>query len=176
MLEIIIAVIVGISLLLLICTIINNRFQLAIIKIEKAEEDIDIYLEKKKDYLDRTRPIISKELKLDDFLPELEMNFQEISNFEENDILKKSYNDLFHTIDDNDKLLKSETLISIIQSLNENEENIVGAIRFYNDTVVEYNKLIVSFPSNIIGFFKRYKKKSFYSNEKREIFEILNEK
>jgi len=176
MLEIIIAVIVGISLLLLICTIINNRFQLAIIKIEKAEEDIDIYLEKKKDYLDRTRPIISKELKLDDFLPELEMNFQEISNFEENDILKKSYHDLFHTIDDNDKLLKSETLVSIIQSLNENEENIVGAIRFYNDTVVEYNKLIVSFPSNIIGFFKRYKKKSFYSNEKREIFEILNEK
>ncbi len=174
--EIIVAVIVGISLILLICTIINNRFQLAIIKIEKAEEDIDIYLEKKKDFLDRTRPIVSKELKMDDFLPELNMNFQQISNFEENDILKKVYNDLFKTIDDNDKLLKSDNLINIIKGLNENEESIVGAIKFYNDTVVEYNKLVVSFPSSIVSLFKRYKKKEFYSNEKREIFEILNEK
>ena len=63
MLEIIIGVIVVISFLLLIATVINNRFQLAIIKIEKAEEDIDIYLEKKREFLDRTRPIISKELK-----------------------------------------------------------------------------------------------------------------
>ena len=47
MLEIIIGVIVVISFLLLIATVINNRFQLAIIKIEKAEEDIDIYLEKR---------------------------------------------------------------------------------------------------------------------------------
>ena len=72
--------------------------------------------------------------------------------------------------------MKSESLVSIIHNLNENEENIVGAIKFYNDTVVEYNKLIVSFPSSIVGFFKRYKKKEFYNNEKREIFEILNEK
>ena len=172
----IVGAIVAISFILLICTIINNRFQLAIIKIEKAEEDIDIYLEKKKELLDRTRPIVSKELKLDAFLPDLEQDFNAISNFDENDILKKCYNDLFKTIDDNEKLLKSETLTNILTSLNENEENIVGAIRFYNDTVVSYNKLVVSFPSNIVGFFKRYKKKNFYNNEKREIFDVFSEK
>ncbi len=176
MLEIIIAVVVVISFILLICTIISNRFKLAVIKIEKAEEDIDIYLEKKRDYLDRTRPIITKELKIEEFLTDLDQNFNEISNVYENDILKKVYNDLFKTIDDNDKLLKSEALTSIIKSLNENEENIIGAIRYYNDNVVEYNKLIVSFPSNIVGFFKRYKKKEFYNNEKREIFEIFNDR
>ena len=176
MLEIILGVVAGISFILLIATIINNKFQLAVIKIEKAEEDIDIYLEKKRELLDRTRPIITKELKEEDFLTELDQNFAEISNFAENDILKKSYNDLFKTIDENDKLLKSDALSTILSSLNDNEENIVGAIKFYNDTVVEYNKLIVSFPSNIIGFFKRYKKKEFYNNEKREMFEILNEK
>ncbi|MBR3210400.1 MAG: LemA family protein [Bacilli bacterium] len=165
-----------VSFILLVCTVINNRFQIAIIKIEKAEEDIDIYLEKKRELLDRTRPVVSKELKLEDFLPELEQNFQEISNFDENDILKKCYNDLFKLIDDNEKLLKSETLGNILIGLNENEENIVGAIKFYNDTVVSYNNLVVSFPSNIIGFFKRYKKKSFYNNEKREIFDVINEK
>ena len=176
MLETILCVIVGISFILLVATIINNKFQLAIIKIEKAEEDIDIYLENKKDLLERTRPIITKELKLDEYLPELDKNFSSISNFEENDILKKAYNDLFKTIDENDKLLKSEALSMIVKNLNDNEENIVGAIKFYNNTVVEYNQLIVSFPSNIVGFFKRYRRKEFYNNEKREMFEILNEK
>ena len=176
MLEIVLGVIVGISLLLLISTLISNKFQLAIIKIEQAEQDIDIYLDTKKDLLDRTRPIITKELKIDEFLPEIDRNFTEISNFEQNDILKKAYNDLFKIIDENDKLLKSEALSMILTSLNDNEENIVGAIKFYNNTVVEYNKLVLSFPSNIIGFFKRCKKKEFYNNEKREMFEILNEK
>lgn len=176
MLEYIIGIIVAISFVLLVSTIINNRFQLALIKIEKAEEDIDIYLEKKRELLDRTRPIISKEMKLDIFLPELEQDFTAVSNFDENDILKRCYNELFKMIDDNDKLLKSDTLTNILKNLNENEENIVGAIRFYNDTVVAYNKLVVAFPSNIIGLFKRYKKKSFYNNEKREIFGILSEK
>ena len=174
MYEIIIGIIVGISLLLLIATIINNRFKLAIIKIEKAEEDIDIYLEKKRDLLERTRPIIMKELKEEEFLPEMDQNFQDMNNVDENDVLKMCYNQLFNKIDENDKLLKSDSLTNIVQNLNSNEENVIGAIRFYNDTVVEYNKLVVSFPSNIIGFIKRYKKKNFYNNEKREIFEILN--
>ena len=174
MYEIIIGIIVGISLLLLIETIINNRFQLALIKIEKAEEDIDIYLEKKRDLLERTRSIIKKELKVDEFLPELNQNFQDMNNVDENDVLKMCYNQLFNIIDENDKLLKSDSLMNILHTLNENEENVIGAIRFYNDTVVEYNKLVVSFPSSIIGLFKRYKKKNFYNNEKREIFEILN--
>ena len=176
MLETIIAVVVIISFIMLVCTIIHNRFQLAIIKIEKAEDDISIYLEKKRELLSRTRPIVTKELKLDTFLAELDDNFKDINNFVENDLLKKAYNEFLKMIDDNDKLLKSDSLSSIISQLNDNEEDIVGAIRFYNDTVVNYNKLVVSFPSNVVGFFMRLKRKEFYNNEKKEMFEILNEK
>ena len=144
MLETILGVIVGLSILLCLYNILNNKFQLSIIKIEKAEEDIDIYLQKKLELLNRT--------------------------------LKNVYNGLFKTLDEHEKLLKSETLVSILESLNNNEEDIIGAIKFYNDTVVGYNQLIVSFPSKIIAVIKRYKKKDFYNNEKREIFEILNQK
>ena len=52
----------------------------------------------------------------------------------------------------------------------------MGAIKFYNDTVVDFNRLVASFPSKIVAFIKRYRKKEFYNNEKREMFEILNEK
>ncbi len=176
MLEIIIGVIVIISFLLLIIVINNNKFQFSIIKIDKAEEDISLYLEKKKELLNRSRPVIIKELKLDSFLEDLDNDLDNMNNFEEYELLKKEYNNFFKTLDENEKLLKSETLLSILEDLNDNEEDIVGAIKFYNDTVVEFNKLLVSFPSNIISFFKRYKKKEFYNDEKREIFEILNDK
>jgi len=176
LIEIILGVIVVISLLLMLFEIYNNRFQLAIIKIDKAEEDISLYLDKKRELLQRTRPIVKKELKLDEFIECVEDNFEEVNNFEEHNILKGAYNEFFKTLDENEKLLKSETLMSILDDLNNNEENIIGAIKFYNDTVVFFNQLVVSFPARIVAFLKRYKKKEFYNNEKREIFEILNEK
>ena len=176
MLQIILIIIIVISLLSIGIVIINNKFQLSIIKIDKAEEDIDIYLEKKKSLLERTRPIIKKALKKDEYLLDLDNNFDELNNFDEHNLLKKIYNELFKIIDENEKLLKSNSLVKLLEELNDNEEDIVGAIKFYNDTVVEFNQLIVSFPSSIVAFFKRYKKKDFYNNEKREIFEILNEK
>ena len=176
MIYAIIGGIIFFGIILLIITIINNKYKLAIIEIDKAEEDIGIYLIKKKELLDRSRPIIQKELKMEQFLVDLDIDIDSINHFEANDLLRKAYNELFKVIDDNDKLLKSETLKGILEGLEENEENIIGAIKFYNDTVVDFNQLIVSFPSSIIAFFRRYKKKDFYNNEKREIFEILNEK
>ena len=167
-------VLIILCLIVLGITLLNNRFMLAIIKISKAEEDIDMYLIKKKDLLIRGRNVVIKELKIKEFLPEIDVNFDEINNFEENDILRKAYNDLFKKIDDNDKLLKSEALNKILEELDDNEEDIVGAIKFYNDTVVDFNQLLISFPSGIIGFFKRYKKKEFYNNEKREMMDIIN--
>jgi hypothetical protein len=176
MLEIILGIIVGISLLLFIFVIYNNKYQLAIIKICKAEEDISMYLQKKEELLNRAKPIIQKETKKKDIMLELDMIEVEASNFDKHLTLKKVYNELFKLLDENEKLFKSKSLQGILEELNQNEENIVGSIRFYNDTVVEYNHLVLSFPSSVVAFIRRYKKKEFYNNEKRENFEILNEK
>lgn len=174
--ETILLIFVIISLLAFIIVIINNKFQLTIIKIDKAEEDIDIYLEKKKELLTRTVPIVKKELKIKEFLGELDKYNNDLNNFEKHNILKSNYNELFKTLDENEKLLKSDSLVKILEELNDNEENIVGAIKYYNDSVVEFNQLVVSFPCNLIALVRRYKKLEFYNNEKREIFEILNQK
>ena len=176
MIEKILAAVAIVGFILFIATIINNRFKFAIIKIEKAEEDINLYLQKKKELIERTIPIIKKELKLKEYLNDINSINDETNNFNKNDILKKLSNEIYKTIDENEKLYKSDSLMSIINELSDNEENIVGAIKFYNDTVVDYNKLAISFPTNIVALVKRYKKKQFYNNEKREMFEILNEK
>lgn len=176
MIEIGLGIVVGISFILLISTIYNNKFHFATIKIEKAQEDIDMYLQKKKELLERSRVIVNKETKIKGFLTELDDYNSDINSFDLNDLLKKGYNNLFKVLDENEKLFKSESLMSILNNLNDNEEKIVGAIKFYNDTVVDYNRLVMAFPASVIAFFKRYKKKEFYNNEKREMFEILNEK
>ena len=172
MLEIILGIVVFISILLIIIILINNKFKLAIIKIDKAQEDISLYLQKKEELLNRTKPIIKKELKLKEFLQDLDNISVEASNFDVHMQLKKAYNEFFKIIDENEKLLKSKSMLSILDELDENEENIVGSIRFYNDTVVDYNQLVISFPSNVVAFFRRYKKKNFYNNEKRDITDI----
>ena len=176
MLGIILGVVVVVVFLAFIFVISDNKFKLTIIKIDKANEDIDLYLQKKRELLERSRPIVKKELKIKNFIEELNENNENVDNFQNHMLLKKYYNELFKILDENEKLLKSKTLIKILEDLNENEENIVGAIKYYNDTVVEFNKLVVSFPSKILAFFKKYKKLDFYNNEKREIFEILNDK
>ena len=176
MLELIILIIVIISFILFIFTIYYNKYQLVIIKIDKAEEDISLYLQRKQELLERVKPILKKELKKDYYLSSLDEINEDFNNFELHDVLKRNYNELFKVMDENEKLLKSESLLQLLENLNTNEENIVGSIKFYNDTVVEYNRLIVSFPSSIVAFVRGYKKREFYNNEKREIFEILNEK
>jgi hypothetical protein len=176
MLEIIIGVIVVISFISFIMVMYNNKFELTNIKIEKAEQDIELYLKNKLELLQRTRPIVKKALRTKTFMEDLDTIPTDLNNLETHITLKKIYNELFKALDEHEKLYKSEPLMKILDELNDNEEDIIGAIKFYNDTVVDFNKLVVSFPSNILAVFKRYKKLDFYNNEKREIFEILNEK
>lgn len=176
MLEIIIGVIVVISIITFIIVMYNNKYEMANIKIEKAEQDIALYLKNKLELLQRTRPIVKKALRTKEFMEDLDKIAPELNNLEMHITLKKIYNELFKAMDEHEKLYKSEPLLKILDELNDNEEDIIGAIKFYNDTVVDFNKLVVSFPSSIIAIFKRYKKLEFYNNEKREIFEILNEK
>ena len=176
MLEIILGCVVIVALVCLIFVIYHNKFQISVIKIEEAENNIDLFLLKKLDLLKRAQPIIKKELKLDSFLEQLEDNdIQDLNHFELNDLLKTRFNELFQILDENEKLFKSESLVRIIEEINDNEINLVAAVKFYNDTVVTFNQLIVSFPSNIIRLFFGYKKKEFYNHEKREMYEILKD-
>lgn len=175
---IIIGSVVGLLFILVtIISIYHNKFQFCIIKIDEAENNIGVLLEKKREYLERTRPIIKKELKMDEFLEVLEnLDEKRLNHFEINSLLKDCAYDLFKLLDENEKLYKSEALVGIIEELNDNEDMIVGSINYYNDSVVEFNKLVVSFPSRLVAFLFRYKKKQFHNNEKREMYEILNEK
>ncbi|MBR6949534.1 MAG: LemA family protein [Bacilli bacterium] len=174
MIKILIGVAIVILLFIIIFVIYGNRFNFAIIKINEAESNLDILLNRKLDLLERTVPIIKKELKLEEFMAELNgINEANLNHFQLNEILKTEYDELFKTLDENEKLFKSESLNRILRDLNDNEEAIIGSIKFYNDNVVIFNQLVSSFPSKIVALFKRYKRKDFYNDENKEMYEIL---
>ena len=92
--------------LLLIFVIFKNKFNFAVIKIQEAEDNLSIYLDKEKDLIERAIPVIKKELKYDEYLSELNgYDKEKLNLFQLNKILSHSYNELMATIDDNEKLL-----------------------------------------------------------------------
>lgn len=80
-----------------------------------------------------------------------------------------------HYMDNNEKLLKNESIININKELNEANIHINGGKKYYNDNLVQYNNLCNAFPSNIIAKLKKYKEKEFLDTEIKEELKILDE-
>ena len=175
--QIIIAIVIVVCILLILILLGKNKFNFSIIKIEEAESNIEIYLEKKRNLLERAIPVLKKELKQDDFLKSLDKLDKDVLNhFQINTLLHNAYLELLGIIDENEKLLKSKTITKIVRDLDSNEQNRIGSIKYYNDNVTNFNKLVNSFPTNIIAFFSKYKNKDYYNDEDKEMGEILEEK
>ena len=90
---------------------------------------------------------------------------------ESNNILD-NMNRLIATVEAYPELKSSDLYIKLMKSLNEVEEKISAARRFYNSSVNSYNNKREMFPSNIIAKIFGFKKVEFYkidTNEKENI-------
>ena len=176
---IIVAIVAILIIVIALVMITNyNKFQYSSIKISEAENNIDILLEKKIDYISRFIPLIKENTKEDCKLLE-KVNLlknKSYNNFELNKELYDYNKELREIIDTNEKILKIEAVNNLYQEYLDNEEDLEASKDYYNDNVTEYNKLVHLFPSNIVGFLFKFKHKEFYIDEKEEIFEILKEK
>lgn len=171
---IIIACLVLVILIVIIVKFYHNKYKFVMIKLEEAKNSIELQLQKKCELFDKIRSIISKELKYNELFDYLD-NSKDYTLIELNDLYAKAYNELFKLVDDNEELIKNNDFSDILDKINNNETDLTAAINFYNDSAVIYNELVSSFPSNIIAFFRRYKKLDFYGNKKRKIYDILND-
>ena len=85
-----------------------------------------------------------------------------MTNFELDRNLYDAINE-FHVVKEkHEELQTNEKFLKIEINLMESESEIVGLRKYYNDIVTDYNKLVKSFPSNIVAFFKRYKVKEYF--------------
>jgi len=172
-------IIIGI-ILIIITTIIlmilnsKNKFNLLNIKIKESESNIDLFLQKKKNILQRIIKIILEDEKYKDYFTEFEEDIsKKNNNFQFHSLLNKYYMQVSKIIFDDDKVATLDKVVELLSELKDNEEDLIGSIKFYNDTVVDYNGLIKTFPHNLFSIIVGYKEKEFYSNEKEEMFQIL---
>lgn len=177
-------IIVGACALFLIFIMIEigffNKFQLFKTKISEAFNNMDILFEKKANLLERAINIIKEnndKYKEEELLDNMKkIKSKKLDRFELNHELNLGFRDYKAILDLDKKLSELDALKNINEELESIDDELNGCKKYYNDTIVSYNSLTKSFPSNLVALLFRYKKEDFFKEEKIETLEILKEK
>ncbi|GEM_PF-5622453 len=166
--------IIGLILLVILLLVINflyykNKFNFYFLKVEEANNNIELILEKKIEILLKIAKIIDKDME------------KELEEFKKKEISKhQCYIELSSL---GNKLLKeadaeeyesNKKISNLIERFDDNECDLKGVLKYYNDNAVEINNYIHKFPSNIVSLFSHFKELDIYKIEKRESFAILS--
>jgi len=180
MYYIIVTIITLIMIFIMVEISFYNKFQLLKIKISEALNNMDILFEKKYSLLERCANIIKEnnkkykeELLLDNLV---KIKNQKIDRFDINRELMIASRDYYGLLDLDTKLASIEALKNINEELINIDTDLNASKKYYNDSIILYNKLVNCFPSSIVAKIFKYKKEEFFKEEKLETLEILKEK
>ena len=166
--------IIGLVLLVILLLVINflyykNKFNFYFLKVEEADNNIELILEKKTEILLKMAKIIDKDMEKE--LEELKK--KEISKHQCYIELSSLGNKLLKEADA-EEYESNKKLNNLIGRFDDNECDLKGSLKYYNDNAVEINNYIHKFPSNIVSLFSHFKELDIYKIEKRESFAILS--
>lgn len=146
-----------------------NKFQGYIIRINEAEADIDATLRKRFDLLNKSIGIIKNNTDKDTVLEELSnLRSKKLTNFELDRKIYDAINEITSLKEEFRDLKKCEGFMKVELGINETEAEIVAARKYYNDIITDYNKLVKSFPSNVIAKLCKFKSKTYFDGKNME--------
>ena len=174
--DIMVALIVSLSFITILCAIIlaftitYNRIQDCIIRINEAEVNIDTILRKRFDLLNKSITIIKNTTKTEDEILDIivKLRTRKLTNFELDRSLYDAINEFTSYKEKYKELKNCEEYLKIEINLFESESEIIALRKYYNDIITDYNKLIKSFPSNLIALVKNYQVKSYFDGNNLE--------
>ena len=165
----IIFIFVFIIICILFVWIINtyNKFQNYIIRINEAETNIDSTLRTRFDLLNKSIDIIKANTNTEEDVLNIivKLRSRKLSNFDLDRQLYDGINEFQKYKETYPELKNSEVFTKIDISLNESEAEIIAFRKYYNDIITEYNKMVKSFPSNIIALFFKFKPKLYFDGK-----------
>ena len=161
------SILIAISLLIIWLATSYNQFQVLIIRINEAEANIDSVLRKRFDLLNKSIDIIKANTDSKDNVLEqiVKLRSRKLSNFELDRKLYDALKDFEKYKNEYPKLKNVESFMKIDISLNESEAEIVAFRKYYNDIITDYNKLVKSFPTNIIALIFKFKDKLYFDGK-----------
>ena len=161
------SILIAISLLIIWLATSYNQFQVLIIRINEAEANIDSVLRKRFDLLNKSIDIIKANTDSKDNVLEqiVKLRSRKLSNFELDRKLYDALKEFEKYKNEYPKLKNVESFMKIDISLNESEAEIVAFRKYYNDIINDYNKLVKSFPTNIIALIFKFKDKLYFDGK-----------
>ena len=168
---VLLGIIIVICLIISIYTILYNKIQDYIIKINEVESIIDDNLRNKYDNINKTISIIKGIKEIEDkidisvFDEFIRLKTKKNSNFDLDRNLIDTENLLIHLKEKYKQIKTNEDIIEIIKKIDENNENLIVNKEYYNKNIAEYNKLIKLFPTNIIARIAKYQEKLFFDRK-----------
>ncbi|MEI3507719.1 MAG: LemA family protein [Bacilli bacterium] len=165
--------IIGIAIIIIIFIIgvaiaaAYNNFQAYIIRINEAEANIDFILRKRFDLLNKSIDIIKANIKTEEDVLSIivKLRSRKLSNFDLDRQLYEGIKEFNKYKEEYPELKQSEVFTRIDISLNESEAEIVAFRKYYNDIITDYNKMVKSFPSNIIALIFKFKSKLYFDGK-----------
>ncbi len=162
-------IILFIIILLVICGLIcyvllYNKINETIIRVDEAESRIDNNLRDKYDILNRAITLFKTKIDLDPemFKDLMKLKSRKISNFELDRVLVKSHNEFITIYENHKELRESDEIYKASKQLEIIDEELVTLRNYYNANILNYNKMIKKFPTNIIAEIKKYKERLLY--------------
>ena len=155
---------------------IYNKFQVFIIRINEAETNIDSVIRKRFDLLNKSIDIIKENTNTkDNILKSIDgLKSKKLSNFELDRKLYDGLKEFSKYKEKYPKLKNNESFIKIDVELNASEAEIVALRKYYNDIITDYNKLVRSFPSNLVALCFKFKTKMYFDGKNQEDDDIYD--
>ena len=149
------------------CIVTYNNYQEYIIRINEVEGYIDNCIRDKFDLLSKSINIIKGNIGLkEELFPEIiKLRSRRLSSFELDRKLVDPLNEFYKIKEEHQELMKSNAFIEIDLKLSDIEDNLNAYKEYYNENITKYNKLVRTFPSNIIGKFCKLEEKTFFDGK-----------
>ncbi len=167
LLVIFFAIFIVVCVLLILIINTYNKFQEYIIRINEAESNIDSTLRNRFDLLNKSIDIIKANtgIKEDIFTKIIKLRSRRLSNFDLDRELYNGINEFNKYKEQYPNLKNSEVFTKIDISLSESEAEMFAFRKYYNDIITQYNKMVKSFPSNIIALMFKFKPKLYFDGK-----------
>lgn len=164
---IILILIIILFIIFMLVNYIYNKFQDYIIKTNEVEGKIDETLRNKYDNILKINNIIKERIKTNkEIVDDLEeLKDKELSSFEMHRILTEKYNKIDFIRKQYKEVSTSDEVNKLFYEINDMDESLNAYIKFYNENIVGYNKLIRKVPYNIVGIILKYKEKMFFDGK-----------
>lgn len=151
-----------------IYALMYNKFNEISIRIDEAEANIDNILRSKYDALNRAIAIIRGNVEIDDEIFEeiVKLRSRKISNFALDRKLVEASNEFFKLKEQYKDLYdSSDELKKISKLIKSSDEKLVTLKEYFNSNVSKYNKLVKSFPTNVVALISKYNEKLFFDRK-----------